>query len=117
MSEFVPLNMHTSMLTISHYASLAELCIYKVLSACEEIAGMVRVQLLKTIPPPHQRTMHVIYDLDILMYLKPPSAPNMPDRGDKMVPCLFYNMTYHPKSFLKLDSLTVSDTINQTTLL
>lgn len=117
MSKFVPLNMHTSMLTIPYYASLAELCIYKVLSACEEIAGMVRVQLLKTIPTPHQRTMHVIYDLDIPMYLKPPSAPNMPDRGDKMAPCLFYNMTYHPKSFLKLDSLTVSDAINQTTLL
>lgn len=75
---------------------------------------MVHTQLLKTTPTPHQSTLHVIYDLDIPIYLKHPVAPNMPDRGNKMAPCLFYNMTYHPKSFLKLDSLTVSDTINQT---
>ncbi len=45
--------------------------------------------------------MHVIYDLDIPTYLMPPLATNTVDGGDKMALCLFYNMTYHPKSFLK----------------
>lgn len=62
---------------------------------------MVHAQLLKTIPPPQQHTMHVIYDLDIPTYLMPPLATNTVDGGDKMALCLFYNMTYHPKSFLK----------------
>ncbi len=91
------------MLTISCYVFLADLCIYKVLSACEEIAGLVHAQLLKTIPPPKLHTMHVIYDLDIPMYtFMPPLATNKVDEGDKMAPCLFYNMTYHPKYFLKI---------------
>lgn len=63
---------------------------------------MVHAQLLKTIPPPQQQhTMHVIYDLDIPTYLMPPLATNTVDGGDKMALCLFYNMTYHPKSFRK----------------